>query len=123
MRGLGRDVRHAWRRLQRSPVFAVFSVVSLAVGIGATTAIYSAVHALFRPYDIRRIDEVLNLYHMRPPQAAFSQPEYRLPRRASNVVRRSCRVGARPTVLVSVRRGRSGDGRDREWQLLSSRRR
>jgi predicted permease len=76
MRGLGRDVRHAWRRLQRSPVFAVFSVVSLAVGIGATTAIYSAVHALFRPYDIRRIDEVLNLYHMRPPQAALSQPEY-----------------------------------------------
>jgi predicted permease len=76
MRGLGADVRYAWRRLQRSPVFAVFSVVSLAIGIGATTAIYSAVHALFRPYDIRRIDDVLNLYHMRPPQAAFSQPEY-----------------------------------------------
>ena len=43
MRGLARDLRYAWRRLQRSPVFAVFSVLSLALGIGATTAIYSAV--------------------------------------------------------------------------------
>ena len=74
MRGLARDLRYAWRRLQHSPVFAVFSVLSLALGIGATTAIYSAVHALFRPYDIRRIDEVLNLYHMRPPQSASASP-------------------------------------------------
>ena len=41
-----RDVRLAVRRLRMAPVFAVFAVVSLALGIGVSTAIYSAVRTL-----------------------------------------------------------------------------
>jgi putative ABC transport system permease protein len=61
------DVIHAWRRLRSAPTFALFSVLTLALGIGATTAIYSVVYAaVLRPPDIRDIDRVANLYHADP---------------------------------------------------------
>ncbi len=61
------DVTHAWRRLRAAPTFTVFSVLTLALGIGATTAIYSVVYAaVLRPPDIRDINRVANLYHADP---------------------------------------------------------
>jgi predicted permease len=40
--------RRAWRRLWATPVFTVFAVVSLALGVGVTTAIHSVVVSLTR---------------------------------------------------------------------------
>ena len=43
--GLGHDLRLAARRLLATPMFTIFAVVSIAVGVGVTTAVYSSVDA------------------------------------------------------------------------------
>ncbi|HTT17919.1 MAG TPA: ABC transporter permease [Candidatus Sulfotelmatobacter sp.] len=53
LEALGRDIRYALRGLRRVPAFAVPAILTFAVGIGATTAVFSVVdRILFRslPY-------------------------------------------------------------------------
>jgi putative ABC transport system permease protein len=80
MQGSARDLVFALRRLRAAPVFATFSIVTLALGIGVTTAIYSVVQAAVSPPSgIYRADGILNVQHSPRggfPQGAFSWPDY-----------------------------------------------
>ena len=42
---LGQDLRYGWRTLGKNPLFGTTAVLSLALGIGANTAIYSLMDA------------------------------------------------------------------------------
>ncbi len=57
------DVRYAARRLLRSPVFALGAVALLAIGVGATTTVFTMVDALlFRPPVWNQPEEIVHVY-------------------------------------------------------------
>ena len=56
------DLRYGYRQLRKSPGFAVIAVLSLAVGIGTTTAVFSIVYAtLLHPYPFRDWERLMTL--------------------------------------------------------------
>src|SRR4051812_34239849 len=57
---LAHDVRFTLRQLVKAPAFTIVSVLTLALGVGATTAIFSAVESvLLRPFPYPRSDELV----------------------------------------------------------------
>jgi len=60
MRHLGADLRYALRGLSRSPLFTVVALVSIALGIGANTAIFTLVdEVLIRVLPVKHPDELV----------------------------------------------------------------
>ena len=67
VQGLSLDFRHAARVLARSPGFTLIAVCSLAIGIGANTAMYNVVRALLvESLPVTRPDELALAYWTRP---------------------------------------------------------
>ena len=59
---MGKDLRYAWRQLARNPVFAAVAVLSLALGVGANTAIFSIFNAaLLKSLPVRNPGELVIL--------------------------------------------------------------
>src|SRR5438105_6493940 len=68
-----RDVRHAARNLVRSPGFAIVTILTLALGIGANTAIFSVVNAvILRPLAYPQPDRLIYI-SSQFPQMGFDQ--------------------------------------------------
>ena len=67
MDSLLQDLRQTIRSLLRSPVFMLVAVATLALGIGANTAIYSLVHhVLFKPLPYLATDRLVALWEVAP---------------------------------------------------------
>lgn len=64
LHSIGRDLRYALRGLQRRRAFTFASVLTLALGIGATTAIFSVVYSvLIKPLPYPNADELVRIRH------------------------------------------------------------
>jgi predicted permease len=62
MQSLFQDLRYSLRQLINSPGFSLTAVISLALGIGATTAVFSVVYAaLINPFPYPQADRIVRL--------------------------------------------------------------
>jgi len=79
---LSQDARQGVRRLRDAPGFAAIVIVTLALGLGASTALFSVVDAvLLRPLPFAQDDSLVMLYASNPdksiPRFGVSHPDYR----------------------------------------------
>jgi putative ABC transport system permease protein len=59
---LGQDVRYAMRNMRKTPGFAVVAILTLALGIGASTAIFSVMHnILVEPFPYRDAQRYMSM--------------------------------------------------------------
>src|SRR5215469_7444665 len=68
-----RNVRLSWRALAKSPAFSITVVLTLALGIGANSAVFSAINSvLLRPLPFPNSDRIVSIAQM---QAKTPQPQ------------------------------------------------
>jgi predicted permease len=112
------DVRYAVRTLRRTPSFTIVAVTTLAVGIGATTAIYSVVdRILLQPLPFQDADRLVRIVEnvpsptpgRAPSQRGFSVPEFLQWRARSTMLSDAFAVSPGETVV------RTNEGRARLW--------
>src|SRR5215471_21786428 len=72
LEALFQDLRYGARMLLKNPGFTLIAVITLALGIGANTAIFSLTSALvLRPFDFHDLDRLVWVYETAPQQGNF----------------------------------------------------
>jgi predicted permease len=72
MENLARDLRHAGRSLHRTPGFTAVAVLTLALGVGANTAVFSLIEGvLLRPLPYPQPERLVRIFVSGPTQPKF----------------------------------------------------
>src|SRR3989441_2316835 len=113
------DLRYGLRVLRKNPGFTAVAILTLALGIGANTAIFSVVNAvLFRPLPFRDPGRLVAVWHT-PPQKSFpggtkfvvSPANYLDWRNQNHAFEQMSAVGFRNFNLTGMGQPESGGGR------------
>ena len=73
------DLRYGLRMLAKSPGFTVVAILTLALGIGANTTIFSVVNGvLISPLAFRNADRIVSMFQALPdfPEGSISYPNF-----------------------------------------------
>ncbi len=102
------DLRHAVRALARSPVFTLVAIVTIALGVGINTTLFTAYDAVaLKPLPVANASSVVRLrrtlesHMIGDPQYAFSYPEYANLRDHQNVLQDVIAVSGPVRILAS----------------------
>jgi putative ABC transport system permease protein len=98
-----RDFRFAFRVLASRPAFTLVAALSLALGIGANSAIFGLIDAMwFRPLAVPKSGEIVRVFSVTDQnrQALLSYPEYLDFKQQANQLREVVAIGGRGATLV-----------------------
>jgi putative ABC transport system permease protein len=101
---LRQDIRYALRRLLKSPGFTIVAVVTLALGIGANTAIFSVVNGvILRPLPYHESDRLVGIYHLSEGRrTAMSGPNFMDVRKQSETLEDAAAIARGGVVLTGA---------------------
>jgi putative ABC transport system permease protein len=96
------DLRYALRRITKNPGFTIVSVLTLALGIGANSAIFSVVNGvLLKPLPFKDPASLVALYHLSEGQrATMSGPNFTDMRRLSTTLADAAAISEYRTILT-----------------------
>ncbi len=121
MQTLWQDLRYGARMLLKQPGFTLIAVLTLALGIGANTAIFSLINTiLLRPLPVAEPQQVftVNLSGANGEMSTFSYPTYRDVRDRNDVL--SGLAVHRPAPIGLSREGGQANDNERVWGFLVS---
>src|SRR5215216_183044 len=75
----GQDFRYGFRMLLKNPIYAAISILTLALGIGASTALFSIVYGiLLRPLPYYKPEQIVRVWEVnaRQRQMQFADPNF-----------------------------------------------
>ena len=112
------DIRYGLRTLIRTPGFAAVAILTLALGIGANTAIFSVVNGvLLNPLPFRNADRLMVLFHERPnfSEGSVSYLNFLDWQRENHSFEAMAAYGSNPFSITSV-----GEPENVHGQMISS---
>lgn len=119
MTGLTQDVRYAWRQLRKNPGFTAVAVLTLALGVGANTSIFTVVNGLLlktlpvrEPQQLVVVGDPTQAGHRSngtPDTGVFSYPLYKEFRDRNSVFQGLCAAASDHHIEIDTGQGGFSD--------------